>query len=34
MKAESFSTDYRDTSVVFERLPVIGAIIRWAKEQF
>jgi steroid Delta-isomerase len=29
-----FHTDYWDTSVVFERAPVIGAIIRWAKEQF
>jgi len=29
-----FHTDYWDTSVVFERLPVIGYIIRWAKEQF
>lgn len=29
-----FHTDYWDTSVVFERLPVIGSIIRWAKEQF
>jgi len=34
MKAESFSTDYWDTSIVFERVPVLGAIIRWAKEQF
>jgi hypothetical protein len=29
-----FHTDYWDTSVVFERAPVIGSIIRWAKEQF
>jgi hypothetical protein len=29
-----FHTDYWDTSVVFERVPVIGSIIRWAKEQF
>ncbi len=29
-----FHTDYWDTSVVFERAPVIGWIIRWAKEQF
>jgi hypothetical protein len=29
-----FHTDYWDASVVFERAPVIGAIIRWAKEQF
>jgi len=29
-----FHTDYWDTSVVFEHAPVIGAIIRWAKEQF
>jgi hypothetical protein len=29
-----FHTDYWDTSVVFERAPVIGFIIRWAKEQF
>jgi hypothetical protein len=28
-----FHTDYWDTSVVFERAPVIGSIIRWAKEQ-
>jgi len=34
MKAEIFSSDHRDTSVIFERAPVIGAIIRWAKEQF
>ena len=29
-----FHADYWDTSVVFERAPVIGSIIRWAKEQF
>ena len=29
-----FHADYWDTSIVFERFPVIGAIIRWAKEQF
>ncbi len=29
-----FHTDYWDTSIVFERAPVIGAIIQWAKEQF
>jgi len=29
-----FHADYWDTSIVFERAPVIGAIIRWAKEQF
>lgn len=29
-----FHTDYWDTSIVFERAPVIGYIIRWAKEQF
>lgn len=29
-----FHTDYWDTSVIFERAPVIGSIIRWAKEQF
>ena len=29
-----FHTDYWDTSIVFERAPVIGSIIRWAKEQF
>jgi hypothetical protein len=29
-----FHTDYWDTSVVFERAPVIGSIIRWAKAQF
>ncbi len=29
-----FHTDYWDTSIVFERVPVIGSIIRWAKEQF
>jgi steroid delta-isomerase len=27
-----FHTDYWDTSVVFERAPVIGAVIRWVKE--
>mgnify|MGYP001121497258 CR=1 FL=1 len=27
-------TDYWDTSIVFERAPVIGSIIQWAKEQF
>ena len=34
MEAESFHTNYRDTSVVFERALVIGSIIGWAKEQF
>jgi hypothetical protein len=34
VKAESFSTDHWDTSIVFERAPVIGYIIRRAKEQF
>jgi hypothetical protein len=29
-----FHADYWDTSIVFERVPVLGAIIRWAKEQF
>ena len=29
-----FHTDYWDTSIVFERAPVIGSIIQWAKEQF
>jgi len=29
-----FHADYWDTSVIFERAPVIGSIIRWAKEQF
>ncbi|HNQ01331.1 MAG TPA: nuclear transport factor 2 family protein [Syntrophales bacterium] len=29
-----FHADYWDTSIVFERAPVIGSIIRWAKEQF
>ncbi len=29
-----FHADYWDTSVVFERAPVIGWIIRWVKEQF
>jgi len=29
-----FHTDYWDTSVIFERAPVLGSIIRWAKEQF
>jgi steroid Delta-isomerase len=29
-----FHTDYWDTSIVFERAPVIGYIIRRAKEQF
>jgi hypothetical protein len=30
----AFHTDYWDTSIVFERAPVIGSIIRRAKEQF
>ena len=29
-----FHTDYWDTSVVFERVPVMGTIIRWVKERF
>jgi len=29
-----FHADYWDTSIVFERVPVLGSIIRWAKEQF
>jgi steroid delta-isomerase len=29
-----FHADYWDTSIVFERAPVIGSIIRWAKEKF
>jgi hypothetical protein len=29
-----FHADYWDTTIVFERVAVIGAIIRWAKEQF
>jgi hypothetical protein len=29
-----FHADYWDTSIVFERAPVIGSIIQWAKEQF
>ena len=29
-----FHADYWDTSIVFERVPVLGTIIRWAKEQF
>ncbi|HOD36608.1 MAG TPA: nuclear transport factor 2 family protein [Syntrophales bacterium] len=29
-----FHADCWDTSVVFERAPLIGSIIRWAKEQF
>lgn len=29
-----FHADYWDTSIVFERAPVIGWIIGWAKEQF
>jgi len=29
-----FHTDYWDTTVVFERVPILGSIIRWAKEQF
>ena len=29
-----FHTDYGDTSVVFERVPILGSIIRWGKEQF
>lgn len=29
-----FHADYWDTSIVFERAPVLGSIIRWAKEQF
>jgi hypothetical protein len=29
-----FHADYWDTSIVFERAPVLGAVIRWAKEQF
>jgi hypothetical protein len=29
-----FHTDYWDTSIVFERAPIIGYIIRWAKGQF
>lgn len=29
-----FHTDYWDTSVVFERVPLLGSLIRWAKEQF
>ena len=28
-----FHADYWDTSIVFERAPVIGAVIRWAKER-
>jgi steroid delta-isomerase len=27
-----FHTDYWDTSVVFERVPILGSIIRWARE--
>jgi hypothetical protein len=29
-----FHTDYWDTSVAFERVPILGSIIRCAKEQF
>ena len=29
-----FHADYWDTSIVFERAPILGSIIRWAKEQF
>ncbi len=29
-----FHTDYWDTSVVFERVPVMGSVIRWVKESF
>jgi len=29
-----FHQDYWDTSVVFERVPVMGYVIRWVKERF
>ncbi len=29
-----FHADYWDTSVVFERVPVMGSVIRWVKESF
>jgi limonene-1,2-epoxide hydrolase len=29
-----FHQDYWDTSVVFERVPVMGSVIRWVKERF
>ena len=29
-----FHADYWDTSVVFERVPVMGSVIRWVKERF
>jgi hypothetical protein len=29
-----FHQDYWDTGVVFERVPVVGRIIRWVKERF
>jgi hypothetical protein len=29
-----FHQDYRDTGVIYERIPFMGAVIRWIKKKF
>lgn len=30
----SFHQDYWDTSIIYEKVPVVGSVIRWIKKQF
>jgi hypothetical protein len=30
----SFHQDYWDTSIIFEKVPILGSVIRWIKKQF